>query len=741
MTLINCISGTIYSRGFPARDKIQLYGAAFIFLILLYNSPAGLVLYWTLNNIFSLVKNCLLKIKNRKKIIFSVAFFCVFGIDLYLIFFHSGKPIMRCFIGIIFTGILFIPFLLKMPGIIIRRTGIAGSLYNTAFPKKCFIFSSVILFLLMGIVIPSSLIASSVREFSFIESYSSPFPFIFNTGLQAAALFLFWPLCIFFLFPPRVQFRLHIFMVFLCIFSVINTFLVPEKFGFLTTTLMFSEPSQYPAYNKMVLWNVILLIIATIILFFIFIFRKRNILLSFQYIVTISFIAFGTVNIYSIQKNYLVYQDERLQEDISGSIQPIYKFSRSGRNTVLILVDAAISSYVPHIFEEKQELFSQFSGFTWYPNCVSFANHTMVGALPIYGGYEYTPAEINKRDSDSLLNKQTEAYLLLPRLFNDAFYAVTVTDPPFDNYLQTNLGIFQDYPQIHAENLFGKYTSQWLQKHPGVTGLSISTILKRNLIYFSFFKTAPLFLRMSIYNKGDWLSTNDSNIHGGLTMDTINYYAVFDLLPELTEVDNNETGTFISIYELLTHYPAFLQAPDYFPAPEVTNFGSGPFAFDEYYHVNIASFMMLGKWFSFLKKNDVYDNTRIIIVSDHGRHGRSELLNNIVLPNGDRLQSFNPLLMCKDFNAGNGELLVDNSFMTNGDTPLLATNSIINNPINPFTHIPLQSNKENGVTITTIGALSSRVHSKYQYKINEHEWLHVHDNIFDPTNWEAVPNP
>ena len=30
---------------------------ALIFLVLLYSSPAGLVLYWTMNNVFSLVKS------------------------------------------------------------------------------------------------------------------------------------------------------------------------------------------------------------------------------------------------------------------------------------------------------------------------------------------------------------------------------------------------------------------------------------------------------------------------------------------------------------------------------------------------------------------------------------------------------------------------------------------------------------------------------------------------------------
>ena len=47
MTLINCVSGAIYAKGLQLKDKIQLYRIALVFLVLLYNSPAALVLYWS----------------------------------------------------------------------------------------------------------------------------------------------------------------------------------------------------------------------------------------------------------------------------------------------------------------------------------------------------------------------------------------------------------------------------------------------------------------------------------------------------------------------------------------------------------------------------------------------------------------------------------------------------------------------------------------------------------------------
>jgi hypothetical protein len=93
--------------------------------------------------------------------------------------------------------------------------------------------------------------------------------------------------------------------------------------------------------------------------------------------------------------------------------------------------------------------------------------------------------------------------------------------------------------------------------------------------------------------------------------------------------------------------------------------------------------------------------------------------------------------LVKDFNAS-GDLVTDNTFMTNADVPLLASQDIISNPINPFTRVPLQGKKENGVIITTSLLWNPPSHGKYTFKIDKDEWLRVHDNIFDPSSWEKV---
>jgi len=57
MTLINLGSSIVYARTLSKGDKIKFAVVALIFLVLLYRSSSGLVLYWTLNNLYSLVKN------------------------------------------------------------------------------------------------------------------------------------------------------------------------------------------------------------------------------------------------------------------------------------------------------------------------------------------------------------------------------------------------------------------------------------------------------------------------------------------------------------------------------------------------------------------------------------------------------------------------------------------------------------------------------------------------------------
>jgi hypothetical protein len=339
-----------------------------------------------------------------------------------------------------------------------------------------------------------------------------------------------------------------------------------------------------------------------------------------------------------------------------------------------------------------------------------------------------------------LVEKNNEALLLLPRIFAGTGYKTVTTDPSYANYgWSPDLSIFDPYPEIRAENINASYVNFWTKNHPDVEVMSITALLKERLILFSLFKAAPLILRTFIYDRGDWLTVSNRDkkeSKNELTFKAIGNYAALDYLPELTKIDSHTPGHIVMIFNEITHDPVFLQSPDYIPVSTVTDKGNGIFFDNPHYHVNMAAYLLLGKWFDYLKENNIYDNTRIIVVSDHGFNVDTKS-NGFILPDGSRLEKYTSLLLVKDF-YNRGDLNIDNTFMTQADVPLLALNGIINDPVNPFTGLPVMNEKDNGIFITTSDKFYHTKHGKYKFEINKNEWFFVHDNIFDPNNWEKV---
>jgi hypothetical protein len=289
-----------------------------------------------------------------------------------------------------------------------------------------------------------------------------------------------------------------------------------------------------------------------------------------------------------------------------------------------------------------------------------------------------------------------------------------------------------------VENIRGRYTDYYLATHPDLNLKYYSPIIESSLIRFSFFKFSPLAVRKFCYDNGDYLLPDPTTL---MLPETIDNYTALAALPEITAV-SEEGRNLIMFDNELPHHPAFFEAPSYEPATMVDNKGSGPFANEESFHVNMAAFVLLGKWFDFLQENGVYDNTRIIIVSDHG-YDYTVLKDAKRLPNRERLEMYWAMLLVKDFNAPyirEEALPADRTFMTNADVPVLAVQGGIMNPPseNPFTGNPLVTAKEEGVTIATTHLWQIRKHARTTFTIKPDEWLHVRDDIFNVNNWSRV---
>lgn len=745
MTLINLISGTIYTKGLKLREKVQVYGLALVFVAILYNSPCGLVLYWTCNNLFSLIKNVFYKLKHPAVTLYAIACLAVTAFIPYL-FISRTVSVKRAVLTSCIAALVYLaPLLLRAAEWLLREVCPA---LTASFRKRLSLFAvaSAGLWLLTGLLIPALLIASSPMEFSGIDSYASPFFFLRNTFMQAFGTFVVWPFLIYFLYKEKIQSLMALLFCAGFAGALADAFLFHGNYGIMSKLLTFKTVANVDSPPLLMLANLAVILLLALAVCVLVSRRKSVIVLYAGCFLTGALLCLSLVNIRTIRQGYRQYIEVSRHNNADiKEIKPIFHLSRSGRNVLVIYLDKAQNRYLVPVFDEYPRLYEQFSGFTLYRNTASFNGWTLLGASPCYGGYEYTPEAKNRRNDVPLVEKQNESILLLPRIFTEQTegWSATITDPSWANYSWiADLGIFKDYPAVKSYSTDGVYLDQWYKENKNVAGIdTTSKTLKRSLLWYSLFRIVPLALRPAVYNGGGYWDPNSSDEDINAFLEG---YSVLDFLPRLTAFDAESANSFTYFVNNTTHDGAFLQYPDYRPVNEVTVQSPSPYSWDYEYHSNAASLHRLGEFFDYLKENGAYDNTRIIIVADHSSAGAEagyEWSDKF-----EKIQPghFHPLLMMKDFGA-DGKLAVNEDFMTNADVPALALAGIVEHPVNPFTGKPVDNaDKARGALVCTDHIfMPFQNDSSYVFTAAPDSWWRVKDNIFKPENWtrEAPPAP
>ena len=747
MTVVNLISSVIYTKGLPLRSKIQLYGMAALFLILLYQSPAGLVLYWTLNNVFSLVKNLFVKMKIPKVALYGAS--SVLGAVLFfaVLFVRPASSLRK---QVLLLGVL---LLLQLPLILYfigKKVQIKKPQTISKKEKTIFYLGTVLMALLVGVLIPSAVIHASPEEFINTVTYSSPLLYVLNTALLAVGTFVIWFSIFYKLARPLGKRWMGFAIWALSGTAIINYMFFGKNYGTLSANLQFTTAPAFSVKQQMI--NLLVMLIAIAVLYLIW--KKKQDLVKIVYfavcIAVVGMSVFNIIQIHTVTSEKI----EQLKATDANAVQ--IPLNKNGKNVIVIMLDRAISGYVPYIFNEKPELQQQFSGFTYYPNTISYGPVTNIAAPSLYGGYEYTPTEMNKRDQESLESKHNEALKVMPVLFRNHGFETTVCDPSYAGYSWIpDLSIYDEYPEINKYITIGRHPDD-----PQQAAATTDESRYHNFFCYSIFKIVPMAVQPSIYNGGTYNASNtpteqifrNASKADGLKSGFMDSYSVLKKLSDFSNITDSTQNTFIMLSNDTAHEPMLLQEPEYEPALHVDNTAYDAEHTDRFvlngkrlhmdnqeqivhYHANMASLIQLGKWFDYMRENDVYDNTRIIIVSDHGR-GLNQFDNMQFGPNAcENVMFFNSLLLVKDFNST--EFKTDNQFMTVADVPTIATNGLVENPKNPFTEKPLNNeakyNQPHRIFFSDV----------YDVNINNGNtflpgtWITVHDNIFDMNNWKT----
>jgi len=353
----------------------------------------------------------------------------------------------------------------------------------------------------------------------------------------------------------------------------------------------------------------------------------------------------------SLKLNRYFTEIANMEQVVDRGIDRVFTFSQTGQNILLFIPDAGAGYLLPGLFSEKS-LREGYRGFTYYPNTVSVGTFTMPSAAALIAGEAYTPARINADNSKVIVEHLGDAYNWLTATLAAHEYESILIHPKWMNCADI------------------AHTKMCKSSIKGITQLSQldrlveddQQIDSMTIAVFSIFKVLPVSLKPLFYGSDLFRFALSSEAQLAIA---INYrYEEFLYLRHLSDLSEASAAAnqFIHIWSGQLVGPFGLN--EQCEALERT--------FNDLYlmdsRINSTRCVLdaLAAWFRWMKQNQVFDNTKIIIVADHGAHNYG---------NDWVRGAVNPILLVKDFNQSE-PLETSNILMQNSDAAAIICASL-----------------------------------------------------------------
>lgn len=761
MTLINIASAFAYTRSFSLKGNRSLLFMSLLFLVLLYDQPSALLVYWTMNNVFSLAKNIFFPAPRDKQEEPQAA----------------GKPgaMARAlrWVGTLYDGSIVKPGLIAAFALIVAGQSWWVISYARSF-KYCIVATFALAFALSISALVLYLRASRVPRvprsgrrivllvlswavfavsayFLFYKRRQNPYisnpnmkmlstiildacayiasVWIFDLFRKAVPsirtdkrgraeffavvlylflfIFVFSPLQIYFSSPQDVgltpwvllgrnlpAFALSVGVVlalgflsqrfgrrlpgsaFLCIIIIALTYVlissrrygVLDEFALQKAFLLDENSAWYFLLDVAVITG------SAILARYIWTNRKRLIIPALVVLIIGNTGQIVSAVLKTAPEDF-VSASVVASADLPTESFTVHRFSRTGRNVVFIIADMFNGNYMGRALEDRPEYRDLLDGFIWYPNAVSVSSVTATSLPGIYGGWDFAPRRLNEMAGTGRQKLRQAAEKFFGELARKGYEIATVDPEDIDletlNRIVGGEGVttlrsaaFQDYWK--ARNNFH---SDDLTDNPKNALLSMLTL----------FRSAPFSLKARIYDDGSWILFRKSYQFQYIARKIVRTYAYLDLLPQLSSIKTSG-NTFKLIHTQFTHEPFGVTADgdiisDEFPDPHTKSFIDGTSA----YYTARQFVEFLYRWIDWMKREGVYDNTCIIVISDHGNNADDtgiEFPASLDNPFDRANLSRAHVLMLVKHIASHGAIRIDPRLVGNADAPAILFNAV-----------------------------------------------------------------
>ena len=752
MTVINLVSALVYTQNMSRKDKIQLYGMAALFLVLLYDAASGLVLYWTFNNIFSLCKNIVYDLYHRfgRKTIESIkqcfpkhkatnevfpqssfmSGYLVFlwGISAIFALLSSNQmdlisdatKVQLSFIsdiGFVLTGFACLVELVLLKVWKHHKVLLAFSLLvlyyglNTWFKwqftganRHYFALIAGLLFLIpviglthlrcnlnmllmrgknaIGLYTPAvSWLIILVTAYLPIQAFCTA-PELFSPTADVLALLLkysvigivfFWVLDKVFKFFNAENFAGYFFSLLTLLFTI-YAFLLPMDVGTIDAFQISDPTPLYLTKNLLVDFVVLILFFAG----FISLTRQGKVTLIRNVFIICCVLGLGSSTL-SLWQSRGQWQTE---SDSTTVTLPSYNdrllgFSKDKTNIVVVMLDAFSGSHIDILFNEYPELKDQYRGFVWYRNMLASGDSTVSSLPSIICGEKCAPWSLNENETDKSLAEKINRY-----------YAETLNKfgPQFDiaiherNWLEPNrLSDLVDDDILAIRFMGDSYLNRYLQTNDITLGRGSSDSF---LLAVSLFNSVPWSMKNLVYKDGRWIE-NLMPKSDTLVVRALREYAFIDGLADLSNT-NASKATYKFFDNEITHHPWLMDAKTCTVSAKPKIYKTRQDNADELHLANeMCALKALSRWINWMKSEGIFDNTMIILVSDHDGMDSDMIGKVFGSPYKGMVGKPNPLLLVKHLGRSGSKDVEIN------DMPLSLTDvsKLIDNDLNiqPFT--------------------------------------------------------
>ena len=586
MTACN-LTALYTATGFSQRDKLQGIAVAALFLVLLYAAPSALLIYWTGNNALMLLGNVWQRLVSKK--------FATFACRLYTAdqqFSFASTERRKGLIGF-------------SPASVYTALSSAGE-------ASLFALATFVAGLLILVASPLELYLSEPGFFNLPvwDILTAMLPYLLLWLLLCAALRVVTPV------PARPLLTFAALLVALT--TLVYSTLLLGDYGAINGTLLekarnLGEPSGF--FVDIAVFSCLVVLLAMVL------HLRQAKKLTLALAATALFLCADAA--LSAHKADMASRTTEANGPASAKDrQEFFSLSRNEPNVLIFFLDMFTGGHMEQIIEENPDLAKRLPGFTWYPDTMSPGFATSFSSPSIFGGPEFTPDKLNQRPETTLLQKFSEAVAVLPRFFGKQGFDTGILHPVYP----LDMDILSRQTEGHMPRILDKpdlwdLNKAWEKK----IGLGDAAAYRGYFTDFFFsvglFKALPHSAKHLAYREGKWLFNSSQSVNSAETARILYESAALGLLPQMFRMDAPRP-TFRFLYSTLPHLfwhlpkDSLIPVEDPYPETEGQSIRVNGIV-PEHLYTETHVITMLAELFDKLRVEGAYDNTMIILVSDH----------------------------------------------------------------------------------------------------------------------------